>query len=72
MTNNIENHAKNAPCAAPAVFWGMVALLGVLALLGAFLTVWAACLWLPLWTVWAAAAVALAVCFWIGFTTTQE
>ena len=36
----------------------------------AFLTVWACCLWLPLWTVWtvwAAGAVALACCFSIGW-----
>lgn len=63
----ISNHAENTPCTAPAVFGGMVALLAVLALIAAFLTVWAYCLWLPLWAVWAAGAVALACCFWIGW-----
>lgn len=63
----ILNHAENTPCTAPAVFGGMVALLIALALVAAFLTVWACCLWIPLWTAWAAGAVALACCFGIGW-----
>ena len=64
---SISNHAENTPCTAPAVFGGMVALLAVLALVAAFLAVWACCLWLPLWTVWAVGAAALAGCFLIGW-----
>lgn len=63
----ISNHAENTPCTAPAVFGGMVALVVVLALTAAFLAVWACCLRMPLWTVWAAGAVALAFCFSIGW-----
>lgn len=63
----ISNHAENTPCTASAVFGGMVALLVILALVAAFLAVWACSLWLPLWAVWAAGAVALAECFVIGW-----
>lgn len=63
----ILDNAKNTPSTAPAVFGGMVALLVVLALVAAFLVVWACCLRLPLWTVWAVGAVALACCFWVGW-----
>ena len=63
----ISNPAEKTPCTAPAVFWGVIALIALLALVAAFLGVWACCLWLPLWTVWPVAAGALACCFWIGW-----
>lgn len=63
----ISNPVKNTPCTASAVFGGVIALAAVLALVAAFLTAWACCLWLPLWTVWTVAAGGLACCGWIGW-----
>lgn len=64
----ISNNAKNAPSTAPAVVGGVVVLLAVLALLGAFYVVFCAFpAAFPLWSVWIAAGVALAVVGGIGF-----
>jgi hypothetical protein len=62
-----SNNAKNAPSTASAVVGGVVALLAVLALLGAFLVAFCAFpAALPLWSVWIAGGVALAVVGGIG------
>lgn len=64
----IETPAESTPCTASAVVGGVVALLAVLALLGAFLVAFCAFpAALPLWSVWIAGGVALAVCFCVGF-----
>lgn len=64
----LSNNAKNAPSTAPAVFGGVVALLAVLALLGAFCVAFCAFpAALPLWSAWIAGGVALAVAGGIGF-----
>jgi hypothetical protein len=62
-----SNNTEKAPYTAPAVVGGVVALLAVLALLGAFCV--AFCTFpaaLPLWSMWIAGGVALAVCFCVG------
>jgi fatty acid desaturase len=62
-----SNNAKKAPSTAPAVAGGVIALLAVLALLGAFCVAFCAFpAALPLWSVWIAGGVALAVCFCVG------
>lgn len=64
----IETPAENTPCTASAVFGGVITLLAVLALLGAFCVAFCAFpAVLPLWSVWVAGGVALAVCFCVGF-----
>ena len=63
----IENPTKNTPSTAPAVVGAVIALLAVLALLGAFLVAFCAFpAALPLWSVWIAGGVALAVAFAVG------
>lgn len=64
----ISNNTKKAPSTAPAVVGGVVALLAVVALLGAFCVAFCAFpAALPLWSVWIAGGVALAVVGGIGF-----
>lgn len=63
----ISNNAKNAPSAASAVVGAVFALPAILALLGAFLVAFCAFpAALPLWSVWIAGGVALAVAFAVG------
>lgn len=63
-----SNNAENTPCTASAVFGGVITLLAVVALLGAFLAAWAAFpAALPLWSLWIAGGVAIAVVGGIGF-----
>jgi hypothetical protein len=65
--HTLSNNAKKAPSIAPAVVGGVIALLAVLALLGAFCVVFCAFpAVLPLWSVWIAGGVALAVVGGIG------
>jgi hypothetical protein len=64
----ISNNAENSPSIAPAVVGGVVALLAVVALLGAFCVAFCAFpAVLPLWSVWIAGGVALAAAFAVGF-----
>jgi hypothetical protein len=65
--DRIENPTKNTPSTASAVVGGVIALLAVLALLGAFCVAFCAFpAALPLWSVWIAGGVALAVVGGIG------
>lgn len=65
--HTLSNNAQKAPSIASAVVGGVVALLAVLALLGAFCVAFCAFpAALPLWSAWIAGGVALAVCFCVG------
>ena len=66
--HTISNNAENAPSIASAVVGAWIALVAVLALLGAFLAAFCAFpAALPLSSVWIAGGVALAVVGGIGF-----
>jgi fatty acid desaturase len=63
-----SNNAEKAPSTASAVVGGVIALLAVLALMGAFCVAFCAFpAVLPLWSLWIAGGVALAAAFAVGF-----